>query len=184
VLKCVVVLAMVVVGLATRQFVRTRLRKVDAMTVPLASRLRRATGIEAAGGVIALALSSWMLALSPGGLVVDDSIDYGAEVRIVSDDLEVTVFVTGEVGPNGVRVEVAQPATGLSGLTVTFVPQDPQLAAQVVLTVPPELAGAGVAVLDELEGVPLEAAGVWTLKIDAVTPTGPKSAQKTFTVTA
>ena len=43
-LKAVVVCAMVFVGLATRQFVRTRLRKVDAMTVPLASRLRRATG--------------------------------------------------------------------------------------------------------------------------------------------
>lgn len=180
VLKTVVVLAMVFVGLATRQFVRTRLRKVDAMTVPLASQLRRATGIEAAGGVVALALSAWLLAMSPAGLVVVDSIDYGNEARIVADDLDVTVFVTGEVGANGVRIEVAQPLTGLSGLTVTFLPPDPTVAATVVLTVPAQITGAGVAVLDQTVGVPLGIAGVWTLQIDGVTATGPKSAQKTF----
>lgn len=180
ILKTVVVCAMVVVGLATRQFVRARLRKVDAMTVPLASQLRRATGIEAAGGIVALALSSWLLALSPGGLVVVNSIHYGNETRIVADDLDVTVFVTGEVGANGVRIEVAQPAAGLSGLTITFLPPDPTVAATVILTVPAQLAGAGTAVLDVDEGLPLGIAGVWTLQIDATTPTGVKSAQKTF----
>ena len=183
-LKLVVVGAMVVVGLATRQFVRTRLRKVDAMTIPLASRLRRATGIEAAGGVVALALSSWLLALSPGGLVRVDSVDYGNEARIVADDLDVTVFVTGEVGLNGVRIEVDQPTTGLSGLTITFIPPPPPaVAAKVVLTVPAQMTGAGVAVLDqEVEGVPLSVAGVWTLQVDATTPTGVKTAQKTFSL--
>jgi copper transport protein len=182
VLKALVVVAMVVVGLATRQFVRARLRKVDAMTIPLASRLRRATGIEAAGGVVALALSSWMLALTPGGLVQVETIDYGSEARIVVDDLDITVFVTGEVGTNGVRVEVAQPAAGLSGVTVTFLPPDVTAAATVVLTLPAEMTGAGAAVLDEVEGIPLGMAGVWTIEVAATTPTGTKSAQKTFTL--
>lgn len=181
-LKAVVVCAMVFVGLATRQFVRTRLRKVDAMTVPLAARLRRATGLEAAGGVVALALSSWLLALTPAGLVVEESLDYGTETRIVADDLDVTVYVTGEVGTNGVRVEVAQPLTGLSAMTVTFTPPDTSVAATVVLTVPAELTGAGAAVLDESIGIPLGIAGVWTVQVDATTPTGPKSATKTFTL--
>jgi putative copper export protein/methionine-rich copper-binding protein CopC len=182
-LKVVVVAAMVVVGLATRQFVRTRLRKVDAMTIPLASRLRRATGIEAAGGVVALALSSWLLALSPAGLVHVESIEYGNEARIVADDLDVTVFVTGEVGLNGVRIEVDQPTTGLSGLIITFIPPEPAVAARVVLTAPAAMTGTSVAVLDqEIEGVPLSVAGVWTLQIDATTPTGVKTAQKTFSL--
>jgi copper transport protein len=184
VLKALVVVAMVLVGLATRQFVRARLRKVDAMTVPLAAKLRRTTGIEAAGGVVALALSAWMLSLAPGGLVEDTSIQYGSETRIVVEqDLDVTVSVTGEVGPNGVRVEVAQPVTGLSSLVITFIPPDPTITPTVVLTMPTELAGAGVAVLDQSEpGVPLASKGVWTLQIDATTPTGLKTAQKTFTV--
>jgi copper transport protein len=182
ILKTIVVGAMVFVGLATRQFVRARLRKVDAMTVPLASQLRRATGIEAAGGIVALALSSWLLALSPGGLVVVDSIHYGTETRIVADDLAVTVSLTGVVGANGVRIEVAQPPAGLTGFTITFLPPDPTVGATVVLTVPPQLDGAGTAVLDQAEGIPLTIAGVWTLQVDAVTPTGTKSAQKTFTL--
>jgi copper transport protein len=184
VLKTLVVLAMVVVGLATRQFVRARLRKVDAMTVPLAAKLRRTTGIEAVGGVVALALSAWMLSLSPGGLVEDTSIHYGSETRIVVEqDLDVTVSVTGTVGPNGVRVEVDQPVTGLAGLVITFIPPDPTTVPTVVLTMPTELAGAGVAVLGQSEpGVPLATKGVWTLQIDATTPTGQKTAQKTFTV--
>jgi copper transport protein len=182
VLKTLVTIAMVMVGLATRQFVRARLRKVDAMTVPLAARLRRATSMEAAGGIVVLALSSWMLALNPGGLVHEPSVHYANEARIVVDDLDVTVRVTGTVGANGVRVEVAQPPTGLSSLQVTFIPPDPTTVAQVVLTLPPELAGAGVAVLPQTEGVPLGIAGVWTVKVDGVTATGPKSAQKTFTL--
>jgi copper transport protein len=182
VLKAVVVAGMIVVGLATRQFVRTRLRKADAMTVPLASQLRRATGIEAAGGVVALALSSWLLALSPAGLAVDDSIAYGTETRITADDLDVTVFLTGQVGANGVRIEVDGPAEGLTGLIVRFIPPDVTVAATVVLTAPVTLAGTGVAVLDETEGVPLTIGGVWTLQIDATTTTGSKSAQKTFTL--
>lgn len=184
VLKTLVVVAMVLVGLATRQFVRARLRKVDAMTVPLAAKLRRTTGIEAAGGVVALGLSAWMLSLAPGGLVEDTSIHYGSETRIVVEqDLDVTVSLTGEVGPNGVRVDVAQPVTGLTGLVITFIPPDPTTVATVVLTMPAELTGAGVAVLDQSEpGIPLGTAGVWTLQIDATTPTGQKTAQKTFTV--
>ena len=39
--KALAVGVMVFVGLATRQFVSTRLRKADSMTGPMASRLRR-----------------------------------------------------------------------------------------------------------------------------------------------
>jgi hypothetical protein len=182
-LKAVAVGAMVFVGLATRQFVNAQLRRVDSLNAPLANRLRRATGIEAVAGVVVLAITSWLLSFTPPNLVEAAPVgQYGYSAPMVADDLDVTVRLTGVVGRNGVRIEVASPATGLSNFTVTFIPPAETTAPTVLLTVPAELAGAGVGVLDVAEGVPLEAPGVWTLAIKATTPTGEKTAQKRFTL--
>jgi copper transport protein len=182
-LKAVAVGAMVFVGLATRQFVNAQLRRVDSLSAPLAGRLRRATGIEAVAGVVVLAITAWLLSFTPPNLVEDAPVgQYGYSAPMVADDLDVTVRLTGVVGRNGLRIEVASPTTGLSNFTVTFIPPAETTAPTVLLTVPAELAGAGVAVLDVAEGVPLEAPGVWTLAIKATTPTGEKTAQKRFTL--
>jgi copper transport protein len=182
-LKAVAVGAMVFVGLATRQFVNAQLRTVDALNAPLAGRLRRATGIEAIAGVVVLAITSWLLSFTPPNLVAAAPVDdYGYSGEMVADDLDVTIRLTGVVGRNGVRIEVDSPATGLTGFVVTFIPPAETQAPTVVLTVPPELAGSGVAVLDVAEGVPLEAPGVWTLAVKAATPSGEKTAQKRFTL--
>ena len=182
-LKAVAVGAMVFVGLATRQFVNAQLRRVDSLSTPLANRLRRATGIEAVAGVVVLAITSWLLSFTPPNLVEASPVgQYGYSAPMVADDLDVTVRLTGVVGRNGLRIEVASPTTGLSNFTVTFIPPAETTAPTVLLTVPAELAGAGVAVLDVAEGVPLEAPGVWTLAIKATTPTGEKTAQKRFTL--
>jgi putative copper export protein/methionine-rich copper-binding protein CopC len=182
-LKAVAVGAMVFVGLATRQFVNAQLRKVDSLNAPLAGRLRRATGIEAVAGVVVLAITSWLLSFTPPNLVEAAPVgQYGYSAPMVADDLDVTVRLTGVVGRNGLRIEVGSPATGLTNFTVTFIPPAETTAPTVLLTVPAELAGAGVAVLDVAEGVPLEAPGVWTLAIKATTPTGEKTAQKRFTL--
>jgi hypothetical protein len=141
--------------------------------------------MEAAGGVLVLMLSGWLLALSPPNISASaaGSDDYGyTEGRIQVGDLDVTVLLTGEVGRNGVRVEVASPATGLSNLVVTFVPPISTTAPQVVLSLPPTLTGPGAVVLDVDEGVPLEAPGVWTLIVSATTPAGVQTGQKTFTL--
>jgi copper transport protein len=183
-LKALLVGVVVFVGLATRQFVSTRLRTADTMTVPMASRLRRATGIEAAGGLLVMLLTSWLLSLTPPGLVDagnTDSYSYTGG-HFVGDGFDATISVTGEVGPNGVKVEVTQPATGLSNFILRFIPPVGANAAQVVLTMPAELAGTGTAVLPEDVGVPLDVAGVWTLDITVTTPTGQITGQKTFTV--
>lgn len=185
ILKGLVTAAMVFVGLATKQFIKTRVARADVMTVPLAARMRRATGVEAAGGVIVLMLTSWLLSMTPPGLV-DDGANLGqygyTQGRIVDGDLELTVLLTGTVGRNGVRIEVAQPPEGLTNLTVRFVPPVGSNAAEVLLTIPPALTGAGAAVLEVDEGVPLDVPGVWTLIVTATTPTGAHTAQKTFTL--
>ena len=184
--KAIAVAAMVFVGLATRQFVSSRLRKADSMTSPMASRLRRATGLEALGGVVVLALTAWMLSFTPAGLVdTGDGVDYAYDQgRFVLEDAgaDLTVFLTGGVGPNGVRVEVVAPETGLGAVQITFVPPADTFASTVVLTLPAELTGTGAAVLPESEGVPLGVAGLWTLRVSVTTATGSQSAEKTFVV--
>lgn len=183
-LKAVAVGTMVFVGLATRQFIRDRLRKVDSMTAPLASRLRRATGLEAAGGALVLVLSAWLVSMQPGGISVASGPDYGIETRLTVADLDLTVDLTGEIGRNGLRVEIASPTTGVTALVLTFIAPTGTSAANVQLTVPVELTGSeiGAAALDIVEGIPLDAAGVWTLQVDATTPAGPQSVQKNFTL--
>ena len=184
-LKAVVVGVMVFIGLATRQFIQSRVAKAEVMSAPLAAQLRRATGIEAVGGIAVLALSAWLLALVPGGLDdarnADDGYAY-TQGRIQVDDLDLTVSLTGVVGPNAVRIKVAAPSTGLTNLVVTFVPPEGTGAMQVILTVPAELSGTGTAVLPIAEGVPLGAPGVWTLVVTATTPTGDKTKQRTLTL--
>ncbi len=183
-LKALVVGATVFISLATRQFVAARLRTVDAMTVPLASRLRRATSFEAASGIVVLALSAWLLSLTPAGLVERaPAVTYAyTDGRFVAEGLELTVSLTGGVGPNGVRVEVVEPEAGLSSLVITFVPPEGTTANGVVLTMPRELSGAGVAVLPATEGVPLDVAGIWTLQVSVTTAEGTITGQRAFTV--
>jgi copper transport protein len=184
-LKALVVGAMVFVGFATRQFIAQRVARVDAMTAPLAARLRRATGAEALAGVVVLGLSAWMMGLAPGGLTVTDTAhkSYGyRQGHVVEGDLDLTVSLTGVVGPNGVRVDVLKPTTGLSNVVITFLPPPDSGGSQVVLTLPGALKGTGAAVLDAAAGVPLNSPGVWTMQITATTSSGPKTAQKTFTL--
>lgn len=183
-LKALIVGVMVFVSLATRQFVAGRLRATDAMSVPLAARLRRATSFEALGGVVVLVLSAWLLSLTPAGVVeTTPAVEYAyTDGRFVADGLDLTVSLTGGVGPNGVRVEVQEPADGLSNLIITFIPPADSGANGVVLTIPAELTGTGAAVLPQSEGVPLSVPGVWTLEVSVTTPSGTTTGQKTFNV--
>lgn len=181
-LKAVIVGGMVFVGLLTRQFVNTAVRRTDVMTAPLAARLRRATGIEALGGVVVLALSAWLLSLAPGGIDATnvDTTVYATRIPVVSGDLDVTISITGAVGANGVKVEVAKPVTGLTGLVIKFIPPEGTAAAEVDLTVTDLLTGAGTGVLPQSEGVPLQVAGTWTLQIDSNTGGGPQLISRDF----
>jgi len=183
-LKALIVGVMVFVSLATRQFVASRLRATDTMSVPLAARLRRATSFEALGGVVVLVLSAWLVSLTPAGVVeTTPAVEYAyTDGRFVADGLDLTVSLTGGVGPNGVRVEVLEPAAGLSNLIITFIPPADSGANGVVLTIPAELTGTGAAVLPQSEGVPLMVPGVWTLEVSVTTPNGTTTGQKTFNV--
>jgi hypothetical protein len=74
---------------------------------------------------VVLALSGWMLALSPAR--IDDSVTYAVSRQFndTASGLEVVVRVTpSEVGLNGLRVEVEAPQEGISNLMVSFIPPE------------------------------------------------------------
>jgi copper transport protein len=168
IVKTLLVSIMVFVGVAARQFINQRVARVDAMTAPLATRLRRALGIEALVGIVVIGLTSWLLALTPPGLNADSgsTLDLGAPKEFVNNAMNVDVVVafSERVGTNDVRIEVVAPPSGLSGLTVNFIP--PAGATVPGMTIDPiPLTGPGVAVLEKSDGFALSASGTWTVQV-------------------
>jgi copper transport protein len=173
-LKTVAVAVMIFVAVSARQFVNQRLARANEMTVPMADRLRRAFGVEAAVGIVVLAMSAWLLSLTPSNVSAGPDIDYAITLVVDAPEAElaVTVQLTRDrVGLSGLSVEVEEPDEGLSGLEVVFTaPANDTIGT---ITQPVPLTGAGVAVLPEGDqGLPLTVAGDWTMTVNAVTPTG------------
>jgi len=185
VLKTVVVAIMIFVAFSARQFVTQRLNRAQQMSVPLADRLRRAFGAEAAIGIVVLALSAWLLAFVPPNIDDSPKIDYavtqthtdGAEI------LDVRIRLTDDqIGLVGLEVEVRDPEENLSGLVVVFTaPPNDQNVGSIRQPVP--LSGAGFAVRDEAIGLPISVAGDWIIQVEANTEIGAvSSTPQTYTV--
>ncbi|MFZ4720344.1 MAG: copper resistance CopC/CopD family protein [Ilumatobacteraceae bacterium] len=168
IVKTLFVSIMVFVGVAARQFINQRVARSSVMTAPLATRLRRALGIEAVVGVVVLALTAWLLALTPPGLAAGSgpSLDIQPAHQFVTPagDVDVRVAFTERVGPNDVRIEVVKPEQAVAGLGVDFLP--PAGTAGTGMTISPiPLTGAGVAVLPKSTGFTLDTAGTWTVVV-------------------
>ena len=168
-LKVVPVIAMVFVGVATRQFIRSRLGRADVMTAPMAGRLRRAIGMEAVIGVLVLAVTAWMLSTVPGNLRAaprsSDDFAYQRDFRDPDDTVDVKLSVhPAKVGMNELFLEVTRPETGINSITVTFAPPAGVAVNTVVLTLQ-SLTGAGAAYAPKAEGLKLEAPGAWSVTV-------------------
>jgi copper transport protein len=172
-LKVIVVAVMLAVALAARQQVTMRLDRAHELTAPLADRFKRAFGTEAALGVVVLAFSGWMLTLTPPKVdPLANEVFLDAMVFVhAPPGLDATVRVgPGLAGPTGLRVDVESPDEGISRLLLRFIPPENSGAFIVEQEIP--LTGAGTAYLDDSIGLPLNAAGVWTLELSASTATG------------
>lgn len=180
--KTAAVAAMVFLAIATRQVVAARLRRARGLTVGHAARFRRAFGVEATVGVFVLAMSGWLVSLTPPQLV--PQITYAVERQFVDrgSELDVRVLIRpAEVGPNGIRVLVTAPAIGISDLRLVFIPP-PGTEARIIEQAIP-LSGVGVALLDQSDGLPFDVAGQWTLQLSGITRAGTLSeATTTFLV--
>jgi copper transport protein len=184
-LKVIAVAAMLAVALAARQQVSLRLDRAHEMTIPLADRFRRAFGAEVALGVVALAFSGWMLTLTPARVDPLGGEQY-LPALVFNDQtsgLVANVYIgPGRVGPNGLKVEVDQPAEGITNLTLRFVPPIGSDAFIVQQAIP--LSTAGTAYLKTVDGLPFPVPGTWTLELSASTTTGVlENATYTFAVT-
>jgi copper transport protein len=173
IVKTLLVSVMVFVGVAARQFITQRVSRSDVMTAPLATRLRRALGIEALIGIVVLALTSWLLALSPPGLAASNDSNLQLQpphtFQNAALNADVRVAFSERQGANDVRIEVVTPTTGLGALTVEFLPPVGSPAPGMIIS-PIPLTGAGVAELEKSDGFTLNAVGTWTVvvKIDGV----------------
>jgi len=173
-LKTVVVAVMVFVAMSARQFVNQRLTRANEMTIPMADRLRRAFGVEAIAGVLVLAMSAWLLSLTPPNVDAGPTISYAIERNIEAPeaDLDVTVsFTRDTVGLSGLRVQVDAPDQDLSNLEVILTaPANDEIGT---ITQPVPLSGRGAGVLLEGDdGLPLLVAGDWTVAVNAQTALG------------
>ncbi|MET0908030.1 MAG: CopD family protein [Ilumatobacteraceae bacterium] len=183
-LKTIAVAVMLFIAIKARQFVNERLARADEMTVPMADRLRRAFGTEAAIGILAVALSAWMLALTPANVDAGSSITYVIErqFEVPEADLDITVKLTSDLpGLVGMEVDVDAPEADLSGLEIVFTaPANDEIGT---ITQPVPLTGAGVAVRLAADGLPLTVPGGWKVQINAVTATGVVTApEQTFVI--
>ena len=106
-------------ALSARQFANHRLARANEMTVPMADRLRRAFGIEAAIGVVTLVASAWLLALTPANVSTEPRYrlcDHGSRSTIVEAELDGDRRgSTATASGSPVSVEVDAPDEGLSG---------------------------------------------------------------------
>ena len=169
VMKSVVVAVMVFVAMSATQFVSQRLAQANEMTVPMADRLRRAFGVEAVAGFVVLAMSAWLLSLTPSNIDTSPTISYAIErqVEVAEVDLDVIVKITRDtVGLAGLSIEVDAPDSGLSGLEVVLTAPPNDTIGTITQPVP--LTEPGVAVLLQADGVPLTVAGDWALTVNAV----------------
>lgn len=184
-LKVVAVAAMLFVALAARQQVGYRLDRAHEMTVPLADRFRRAFGAETAIGVVVLAFSGWMLALTPAKVDLLAGQTYAVTDLAFVDTtsgIDATVSIgPARVGLNGFKIEVEAPQEGISLLELRFIPPPGTNARGYRQPIP--LDTAGTAFLRRSEGLNLQVAGNWTLELVASTATGNLvGAQRTFPV--
>lgn len=166
ILKVLAVGGMIFVGLAAREFIKTRLSRVDAMTTALAARLQRAISMEALAGVSVLALTAWLTSMAPPGLVKTAAAKaeaLGPIHRLTNDKEEVaaSVRLTEAVGPNAVLIDIDKPASGLVDVVLKFTPPPGSNGNAVQLRVP--LRGAGQALLPKSANMPLNVPGVWTV---------------------
>ena len=182
-LKVVAVAAMLAVALAARQQVSLRLDRAHELTAQMADRFRRAFHAEAALGVVVLAFSGWLLALTPP--TIDPFADerYLPEIPFndATSGLQARVFIgPGRAGPTGLRVEVDAPAEGITNLALRFVPPLGNPDA-FIIEQPIPLTTSGTAILQTDDGLPLNIPGTWTLQVFASTSQGVlEGAERTF----
>lgn len=173
IVKTLVVILLVLVEFAVRQFITQKLSRARVLPSRAVARLQRPAAVQLALSVMILGMSSWLLTMRPPFVQPDqrtDPTEYAVTQRLTSEDgFDVTVSLNpGTVGPQEVLVELFKPAR-IQQFQVRFIPADPTING-LVINVPLRRPGAAKVSIDSGFGIPT--AGQWRVEVSGTTTTG------------
>jgi copper transport protein len=172
-LKTALVVVMLLVNAAVRQFVLVGMRRAKSLNQKVVYRLKRPVGVELSLSIVVLATSTWLLSMRPPYILLPDEgprIEYAIVQDLEGPDrFQVRLSITpGNVGDNKVLVELFGPSR-IQNFVITFTPENPNFAGY-TLNVP--LTRPGAALISENMGMRFLAPGVWNVSVAGVTTVG------------
>jgi putative copper export protein/methionine-rich copper-binding protein CopC len=172
-LKIALVIVMLFVNAAVRQFVLVGMRRANSLNQKVVYRLKRPVGLELSLSIVVLAASTWLLSMRPPYILLPDEgprVEYAIVQDLEgSDRFRVRLSITpGNVGENKVLVELFGPSR-IQNFVVTFTPENPNFSGY-TLNVP--LTRPGAALITEDMGMRFLAPGLWNVSITGVTTIG------------
>lgn len=171
--KTLVVLALLVIERAVREYVLGRLGREKELTLRAVHTLRRSATLQMGLSVVVLAASSWLVSMRPPNLLpeqVGPKPVFALRQELLGDDgFNVALSLSPAViGKNEMVIELFEPER-IQRFTISLIPPDPSFQG-IEITVPLERRGAAVIPLDP--GIEFKIPGQWQVEISGTTTTG------------
>ena len=171
--KTLLVIAMLIVTAAIRQFILRGMERAKSLNEKVVYRLKRPVGIELSLSIVVLAASSWLMAMRPPYVLNRDTgprVEYAiVQDMTAKDDFHVRLSITpGDVGANRILIELFGPSR-IQNFKITLVPTNPNFSGYTI-NVP--ITRPGGALVAQDAGLLLRAPGEWTATVTGVTTIG------------
>lgn len=171
--KTLLVIAMLFVSAAVRQFILRGMQRAKSLNEKVVYRLKRPVGIEMSLSIVVLAASSWLMAMRPPYVLNPETgprVEYAiVQDMTAKDDFNVRLSITpGDVGANRILIELFGPSR-IQNFKITLVPTNPNFPGYTI-NVPITRPGAALVAQDA--GLLLRAPGEWTATVTGVTTIG------------
>ena len=172
VLKVIIVAVMVFITLMFKTFVQNRMNDSNKLGGQMAWRLRRAVSVELAFAIVALALTSLMVANRPpkaNAVTSAPTAIYSFREELRNDRFHVVISLTpGVTGINAMRIELIEPRR-INNFTIKLIPQAIGYSG-IQINVPLSRPGAAIVAGDG--SFILNAPGIWNIEVSGTTTTG------------
>jgi putative copper export protein len=171
--KVLLVIAMLFVSAAVRQFILRGMERAKSLNEKVVYRLKRPVGIEMSLSIVVLAASSWLMAMRPPYVLNRETgprVEYAiVQDMTAKDDFHVRLSITpGDVGANRILIELFGPSR-IQNFKITLVPTNPNFPGYTI-NVP--ITRPGGALVAQDAGLSLRAPGEWTATVTGVTTIG------------
>ncbi|MBJ7490624.1 MAG: CopD family protein, partial [Ilumatobacteraceae bacterium] len=134
--KTLLVIAMLIVSAAIRQFILRGMERAKSLNEKVVYRLKRPVGIELSLSIVVLAASSWLMAMRPPYVLNRDTgprVEYAiVQDMTAKDDFHVRLSITpGDVGANRILIELFGPSR-IQNFKITLVPTNPNFSGYTI----------------------------------------------------